>query len=212
MPKKVIALGAAGAALAAGGIAFAVWAVLAIISITSSFNTGVLTTAGITAYTPSTCTVVQTSDIWPVVGAAGPGDFASGSICLANTSAASPSITYALTSTNSNSTLGAAEKIRITSAGTTTSAATAAALACTLPNLSTDGVTPLGAQAQVYLGAMQGLAVGNPIAGSQAGDRVLDGSGKFEKLCVTAVLPVGASTTLANQSNDFGLVITAAPN
>jgi len=209
--KRWIALGAAAAALTAG-VALAAWIVLAVVNIGPTTISTSTVTNGAIAADSAACTTTQ-SATW-LDNQLDPSSFqhTTKDLCLINTTSPAVSETYALTSANTNPTLAAGLKLRVTTAGTSSTTAGAAALACTFPSISADGTTGLGAQTQVYFGPLNGFAVGDPAQGSQAGDRTLNTTTtKYEKLCFDVMLPSTADPSLAGLSNAFTLTVTASP-
>jgi len=207
--RKASAIFAALLALG-GGLALAAWITLSTLTITpNTYNTGSVQAAGLQVNAGSDCVTPVTANIWPAVTAALPGTISSGSVCLVNTATVTEYV--GLSSVNQNIVLGAATKVRVTSAGTASTAALAAALPCTLPNMLADG-TATGAQPEWYFGPLYGWQSGDTAQGLQAGDRTLNTTtAKVEKLCVSVVLPTGASETLAGQSNFANVTISASP-
>jgi len=210
--KRVVALGAAGAALAAISIGLAVWLVVMVLNVgPSSFTTAPATSGAIAART-NNCTANASVVFQPVLLAQAGDNSGTATICLQNTTSPAIDETYSLSATNTNATLAAQIKVRITLAGAgAASLATAAAQTCTLPSLDVDGTTLLGSQTQIYLGTLAALAVGDPALGPQTGDRSLPALNAYEKLCFTEVLPASTGASFANLSNNFTLVVTASP-
>jgi len=212
----VIALGAALAALTVG-VALALWLVIGIHNITpSTFNTSQSQTGSVVAYqigAPTPCegiTVPMTANIWPAQTAADQGTVAVGRFCLSNDSPAPVvNVTYALTSTNTN-VLAAGLTARVVSCGYFTTTMPV----CPASILNADGtaIALTGDDVQAYLGPLQGLAVGNPAQGSQAGDRPMNKTTQGRELImVSVVLPTSAPISLSGLSNDFSLSIHASP-
>jgi hypothetical protein len=195
---KIAAVMAAVVALAGGAVL--AWHIITISTVgPSSFSTAGVVGASDLALRDPTCTSGKMANVWTAVTEASPGTRAEGVECACNDGATS--LIYALTSTNTESTLSGALVARVTSAGPGTGTT------CTFPTLNLDGTKAATAQEEIYFGPLAGLMAGDPAEGQQAGDRVLTAKGTggaCEKLCFSVVLPTtaGAETAALTNSTD----------
>ncbi|TMB95866.1 MAG: hypothetical protein E6J42_10030 [Chloroflexi bacterium] len=136
-------------------------------------------------------TTSPTSAIWTAVTAGAPGDRATGPLTVNN--AGSLQLRYAVTGSNTSSTLAGAMNLRIALRG---------GASCDFPYHNTDGTnTTLTDDTQLYSGLLSTAAlIGNNAQGNQSGDRTLNG-GASENLCFGVVLPLSAGNTLQGLSN-----------
>lgn len=146
----------------------------------NTFNTGTVS-----------LTASPTSAIWTAVTAGAPGDRATGSLTVNN--AGSLELRYAVTGSNTDSTLAAAMNLRIGLRG---------GGSCDFPYHNSDGTTTtLTDDTQLFAGALNTAAlIGSNAQGSQAGDRTLAASAS-EVLCFAVVLPTSAGNSLQGLSN-----------
>lgn len=147
---------------------------------TNSFATGTLS-----------LTTSPTSTVWTAVTDGAPGDKATGSLTVSN--AGSLTLRYAVSGSNTDSTLSAAMNVRI---------GLQAGGSCDFPYHNNDGTTTtLSDDTQLFAGALSTAAlIGSSAQGADTGDRTLAGSAS-EVLCFAVVLPDTATSTVAGLSN-----------
>ncbi len=147
---------------------------------TNSFATGTLS-----------LTTSPTSTVWTAVTDGAPGDKATGALTVSN--AGSLTLRYAVSGSNTDSTLSAAMNVRI---------GLQAGGSCDFPYHNNDGTTTtLTDDTQLFAGALSTAAlIGSSAQGADTGDRTLAGSAS-EVLCFAVVLPDTATSTVAGLSN-----------
>lgn len=147
---------------------------------TNSFSTGTLS-----------LTTSPTSTVWTAVTAATPGDKATGTLTVTN--AGTLSLRYAVSGSNTDTTLAAAMNIRIGLKG---------GAGCDFPYHNNDGTTTtLTDDTQLFAGLLNvALLMGSSAQGNDSGDRTLAASAT-EDLCFAVVLPDDAGNSVQGLSN-----------
>ena len=158
---------------------------LALFTDTDSVGTNSFATGSISLTTTPTAT------IWSAVTTGLPGDKATGSLTVTN--AGSLSLRYAVTGSNTDTTLAGAMNLRI---------ALKAGGSCDFPYHLDNGTnTTLTDDTQLYSGLLSTAALmGDTTAGNDTGDRMLAASAN-EVLCFAVVLPDTATNTVNGLTN-----------